>query len=49
MLAAFKQLGLHQTITLIFMLKGHEITKVPRERVHEKKFTWKRCLVGVTK
>ena len=46
MLAVCKQPGLHQTITLMFMLKGHEITKVPRERVNEKKFTWKRCPVG---
>ena len=29
MLAVCKQPGLHQTITLMFMLKGHEITKVP--------------------
>ena len=46
MLAACKQPGLHQTIALMFMLKGQKITKVPRERAHEKKFTWKRCPVG---
>ena len=46
MLTACKQLGLHQTITLMFILKGLEITKVPQKRVHEKKFTWKKCPVG---
>ena len=39
MLTACKQPGLHQTITLMFMLEGLEISKALRERVFEKKFT----------
>ena len=41
MLTASKQPGLHQTITLMFMLKGLETSKALRERVFEKK-----CPVG---
>ena len=37
MLTACKQPGLHQTITLMFMLLGLEISKALRERVFEKK------------
>ena len=36
MLTACKQLGLHPTITLMFMLEGLEISKALRERVFEK-------------
>ena len=36
MLTACKQPGLHQTITLMFMLEGLEISKALRERVFEK-------------
>ena len=39
MLTAYKQPGLHQTITLMFMLEGREILKALRERVFENKFT----------
>ena len=39
MLTACKQPGLLQTITLMFMLEGLEISKVLRESVFEKKFT----------
>ena len=38
MLTAYKQPGLHQTITLMFMLEGLEISKTLRERVLEKNF-----------
>ena len=38
MLTACKQPGLHQTITLLFMLEGLEISKALWERVFEKKF-----------
>ena len=38
MLTACKQPGLHQTITLKFMLERLEISKALRERVFEKKF-----------
>ena len=46
MLTAYKQPGLHQTITLMFTLSGLEISKALRERVLEKTFTRKRCPVG---
>ena len=36
MLTACKQPGLHQTITLMFMLEGLEISKALRERVLKK-------------
>ena len=39
MLTAYKQPGLQQTITPMFMLEGLEISKALRERVFEKKFT----------
>ena len=42
MLTACKQLGLHQTITLIFMLEGLEISKALWERVFEKKIYLKK-------
>ena len=37
MLTACKQPGLHQTITLMFMLKGLEISKTLREKGFLKK------------
>ena len=42
MLTACKQPGLHQTITLMFMLEGLEISKALRERVFEKKIYLKK-------
>ena len=36
MLTACKQPGLHQTIRLMFMIEGLEISKALRERVFEK-------------
>ena len=36
MLTACKKPALHQTITLMFMLEGLEISKAIRERVFEK-------------
>ena len=36
MLTACKQPGLHQAITLMFMLDGLEISKALRERAFEK-------------
>ena len=37
MLTACKQPGLHQAMTLMFMLLGLEISKALRERIFEKK------------
>ena len=36
MLTACKQPGLHQTITLMFMFEGPEISKAQRESVFKK-------------